>query len=99
MTVTQEADILHEVRVMRELNHKNIAEFIDFSESGEHYYIFLELCPGGDLFNQIIRLSYFSEELSRHVIIQVARAIEYLHEEKGIIHGYEASNPMIGRPC
>ncbi|KAH8894694.1 Pkinase-domain-containing protein [Thozetella sp. PMI_491] len=85
--LNQEADILQEVQVMRELDHENIAKFLGFSESEEHYFVFLELCPGGDLFHQIIRLSYFSEELSRHVIIQVARAIEYLHEERGIIHG------------
>lgn len=72
---------------MRGLDHDNIARFIDFSESEEYYYIVLELCPGGDLFNQIVRLGYFSEELSRHVIVQVARAIEYLHDEKGVVHG------------
>ncbi|KAF1855240.1 hypothetical protein Lal_00045039 [Lupinus albus] len=26
------------------------------------------------------------EELSRHVIVQVAKALEYLHEEKGVVH-------------
>jgi hypothetical protein len=33
---------------------------------------------------QIVKLTYFSEELSRHVILQVAHAIRYLHEEKGV---------------
>lgn len=72
---------------MRLLHHDNVAKFIGFSESERYYYIVLELCTGGDLLNQILRLTYFTEELSRHVVIQVARAIEYLHEGEGIIHG------------
>lgn len=71
---------------MRQLDHPNIVQLIDFSESRQYYHIVLELCPGGELFHQIVRLTYFSEELSRHVIVQVAKALLYLHEEKGVVH-------------
>src|SRR5271163_1620488 len=74
---------------MRQLDHPNVVRLIDFSESRHYYYIVLELCPGGELFHQIVRLTYFSEDLSRHVIAQVARALLYLHEEKGVVHRYE----------
>lgn len=73
---------------MRQLAHKNIIRLLEFSESDQYYYIVLELAPGGELFHQIVRLTYFSEELSRHVIKQVADALYYLHEEKGIVHRY-----------
>lgn len=73
---------------MRQLDHPNIIRLIDFSESKQYYYIVLELAPGGELFHQIVRLTYFSEELSRHVITQVANALEYLHEERGVVHRY-----------
>lgn len=73
---------------MRQLDHPNIIKLIDFSESKPYYYIVLELAPGGELFHQIVRLTYFSEELSRHVIVKVAKALEYLHEDKGVVHRY-----------
>jgi serine/threonine protein kinase len=73
---------------MRQLDHPNIVKLVDFSESRQYYYIILELAPGGELFHQIVRLTYFSEDLSRHVITQVAEALEYLHEEKGVVHRY-----------
>jgi len=76
---------------MRQLDHPNIVKLIDFSESRQYYYIILELCPGGELFHQIVRLTYFSEDLSRHVIVQVAKALEYLHEEAGVVHRYGIS--------
>ena len=71
---------------MRQLDHPNIVSLVDFSESKQYYYIVLELCPGGELFHQIVRLTYFSEELSLHVILQVAEALDYLHEEAGVVH-------------
>ena len=73
---------------MRQLDHPSIVQLIDFSESRQYYYIVLELCPGGELFHQIVRLTYFSEDLSRHVITQVAEALEYLHETAGVVHRY-----------
>ncbi|KAF9546322.1 hypothetical protein EC957_009811 [Mortierella hygrophila] len=82
----QRANILKEVQIMRQLKHEGIVELYEFSESNEHYFLVLELAPGGELFHRIVKLTYFSEDLTRHVIVQVAQAIRYLHEEKGVIH-------------
>jgi len=82
----ERANILKEVQIMRQLDHPNIVKLVDFAESRQYYYIILELAPGGELFHQIVRLTYFSEDLSRHVIVQVAKALEYLHEEMGVVH-------------
>lgn len=79
---------------MQQLDHPNIVRLLDFSESASYYYIVLELCPGGELFHQIVRLTYFSEDLSRHVIVQVAKALLYLHEERGLVHRYAISASM-----
>ncbi|KAI9924745.1 hypothetical protein ASPWEDRAFT_40689 [Aspergillus wentii DTO 134E9] len=86
MNSNQRANILKEVQIMRQIDHPNIVKLVEFSESRQYYYIVLELCPGGELFHQIVRLTYFSEDLSRHVILQVAKAIEYLHETSGVVH-------------
>ena len=86
--VYQRQNILKEVQIMRKIDHPNIVKLVDFSEARQYYYIVLELCPGGELFHQIVRLTYFSEDLSRHVILQVAQALEYLHEEAGVVHRY-----------
>ncbi|KAJ3515149.1 hypothetical protein NM208_g15000 [Fusarium decemcellulare] len=86
MNSMQRSNILKEVQIMRQLDHPNIIKLVEFSESRQYYYIVLELAPGGELFHQIVRLTYFSEELSRHVIVQVAKALEYLHEERGVVH-------------
>lgn len=84
----QRGNILKEVSIMRQLNHPNIVTLHEFLETRDYYFLILELLSGGELFHQIVRLTYFSEDLSRHVILQVAKGIRYLHEEKGVVHRY-----------
>ncbi|PIL36700.1 transporter [Ganoderma sinense ZZ0214-1] len=84
--VTERANILKEVQIMRGINHPSIVKLLMFFESAEHYFLVLELMEGGELFHQIVKLTYFSETLARHVIVQVAHGIRYLHEERGVVH-------------
>ncbi|ODV90767.1 hypothetical protein CANCADRAFT_110668 [Tortispora caseinolytica NRRL Y-17796] len=86
LTRAQRQAILKEVNIMRHIDSPNVIKLKGFKESPDYYYVLLELAPGGELFHQIVRLTYFSEDLSRHVIIQVAHAIRHLHEECGVVH-------------
>lgn len=86
LNASQRGNILKEVQIMRGVNHPSIVKLLSFSESLEHYFLVLELMDGGELFHQIVKLTYFSENLSRHVILQVAQGIRYLHEERGVVH-------------
>ncbi|WFD41786.1 MAPK-activated protein kinase Srk1 [Malassezia psittaci] len=78
--------ILKEVNIMRSLKHSSIVQLLSFTESEDHCFIVLELVNGGELFEQIVKLTYLSEALSRHVILQVAQGIRFMHEECGIVH-------------
>ncbi|CCA69082.1 related to serine/threonine-protein kinase [Serendipita indica DSM 11827] len=73
---TERANILKEVQIMRGIDHPSIVKLISFSESDEHYFF------GAGA----VKLTYFSEPLARHVILQVAHGIRYLHEERGVVH-------------
>ncbi|KZT74429.1 Pkinase-domain-containing protein [Daedalea quercina L-15889] len=84
--VTERANILKEVQIMRGTNHPSIVKLYGFFESPDYYFLILELLEGGELFHQIVKLTYFSENLARHVILQVAQGIRYLHEERGVVH-------------
>lgn len=86
LNAKQRANVLKEVTIMKNLYHSNIVSLISFAESKDFYFLVLELLPGGELFHQIVKLTYFSEDLARHVILQVAEGIRYLHEERGVVH-------------
>ncbi|KAG7663152.1 srk1 [[Candida] subhashii] len=86
MDEKQKHAVLKEVTIMRQLNHPNIVKFIEFIDSSVYYYIVQELAPGGEIFTAVVKYTYFSEDLARWVIVQVAHAIKYLHEQVGIVH-------------
>lgn len=79
-----------EVDIMRVLSHTNIVRLIDSFGSHQYHYIIMELCPGGELYYQIAGLPPLNESLSRHIIVQLASALEYLHETLGIVHRFVA---------
>lgn len=62
-----------------------IVAFIDFQETENYFFIIQELLNGGEIFGEIVRLTYFSEDLCRHVIIQLALAVKHLHS-MGVVH-------------
>lgn len=82
----QRDNVLKEVNLMKQLNHPNIVRLIEFIENENYFYLVQEVVSGGEIFNQIVKYTYFSEDLSRHVIIQVAEALLYMHEQVGIVH-------------
>lgn len=71
---------------MRNIRHPNVVQLIQFTESKENYFLVMELCDGGELFHRIVKMTYFSEPLSRHVITQVAQGVRHLHEVCGVVH-------------
>ncbi|PKI85011.1 MAPK-activated protein kinase Srk1 [Malassezia vespertilionis] len=82
---TERAAILKEVQIMRRLEHPSIVKLLSFTESDEHCFLVMELLDGGELFEQIVKLTYLSEDLARHVIVQVAQGIQFMHRN-GIVH-------------
>ncbi|KAH3664228.1 hypothetical protein OGAPHI_004579 [Ogataea philodendri] len=79
--------VLKEIAIMSRLDNPYIAKLYGHlnSSASKYCFLYLEYIPGGEIFNQIIKYTYFSEDLSRHVIRQVALAVKYLHSN-GIVH-------------
>ncbi|ODV72059.1 Pkinase-domain-containing protein, partial [Cyberlindnera jadinii NRRL Y-1542] len=86
LTKSQMDVVLKEVAIMRRLDHPNVVKMYNYINTETVCFIIMEYVSGGELFNQIVKLTYFSEDLSRHVIIQVVKAIDYLHSEVGVVH-------------
>ncbi|KAJ2064764.1 MAPK-activated protein kinase Srk1 [Coemansia sp. S146] len=79
LTPVQIANIHKEVAIMESLRHPRIIKLIGFCESRDYYYLVMEFAEGGELFDRVLQLTYLGERLTRHVIIQVAEAVQYLH--------------------
>ena len=71
---------------MLSLKHPSIVRLASAFETERKYHIVQELCGGGTLSEEVARLGRLDADQSRNVIIQVARAIEYLHDNRDVVH-------------
>ena len=74
-----------EIDIMRKVSHPNIVNIFDIFEDSKKYYIMMEICEGGELFEAISEQGAFTEEDCAHIMRQVLSAVNYLHS-KNIMH-------------
>ncbi|KAK0140240.1 Serine/threonine-protein kinase 33 [Merluccius polli] len=74
-----------EVNILKHVNHPHIIHLKEVFETPMNMYLVTELCDGGDLKELLQEKTCFTEEESRHIITNLARAIVYLHR-KDIVH-------------
>ncbi|ORX55880.1 Pkinase-domain-containing protein [Piromyces finnis] len=77
--------ILREISILHKLDHKNIIKLYDVFETSKNIVIQTEYAEGGELFERIIELGYYSENMARKTIHELLDAIDYLHS-LNIIH-------------
>lgn len=81
----QKENILREAAIHKRLQNQFIVQFIDFVDTTEYYYLVMELMKGGELFERIEQVEFFTEQDAIMVITQVAKGIKYLHDN-GVVH-------------
>ena len=80
-----EQDILNEINILRTMDHPNVLKIFEFYSDKESYSIVTELCPGGELFQDIIDNGPFNENYTAYVMYQIFSAINYCHS-MNIVH-------------
>lgn len=68
-----------EVEIMKTLKHPNVCKLFETYEEGRFMYIVMELCEGGELFDQIADAGNITEHVAADVIGQVSSALNYAH--------------------
>ena len=79
------SEMLRENEIITKLNHINIVFVYKIIETPEDYYIVMEYCKLGELFDYIVKKKKLSEEESSVFFYQLINGVEYLHS-KGIAH-------------
>jgi serine/threonine-protein kinase len=67
------------------LNHNNIVQAIDVSESGGYHYFVMEYVEGNTVYDELTGAKVYNETEAIAIIRQVAEALLHAHE-RGIIH-------------
>jgi calcium-dependent protein kinase len=74
-----------EINILKNLDHPNIIKVYEFYQSEKYVYIINELCTGGELFDKIVDVKFFSENVACNIMRQLLSAVAYCHEN-GVIH-------------
>ncbi len=77
--------IFREMKIIKQLNHENIVKVYDVFENNEYYFIIMDYCEGGELFDYIVKKERLKEEEAAYFFYQIINALEYIHS-KGIVH-------------
>ena len=73
---------LTEVNILRKVDHPNIVKFYEWCEDDKNYYLVMEYCTGGELFDRIVSFGHFSERVAAHLMKQILSALNYCHKIK-----------------
>ncbi|KAI9702026.1 MAG: hypothetical protein M1836_001370 [Candelina mexicana] len=72
----------NEIKIMKNLKHPNIVQYLDCVDQPEHIYIMMEYVPCGDLAGFMHRVGAMPEYLAKIMSHQVLHALVYLHKQK-----------------
>jgi len=77
--------VKREVLTQKMLDHPNVLKMFEALEDADKLYLVLELAAGGDLFDKIVAMGGFTEDVACHFFNQIIDGLEACHK-KGIIH-------------
>jgi len=87
LSETDDESLKQEVAILGKLKHPNVTRLVDFFEEEQHYYVVLEYLDGGELFDRIVKKTYYSEKEARDLVFTILKAIKYCHDQN-IVHRF-----------
>jgi serine/threonine protein kinase len=95
--VEREETLNNEIEILSAVDHPSIVRMYAIFDTPEHLLIVMELCvlcnrlcllfrmEGGELYEEIIARTVFTEQEAATIVRQLLEALKYLHA-KGIVH-------------
>uniref|UniRef100_A0A915BL55 non-specific serine/threonine protein kinase n=1 Tax=Parascaris univalens TaxID=6257 RepID=A0A915BL55_PARUN len=68
-----------ELEALKTLSHQNICRLYQSIETDEKFFIVMEYCSGGEMFDYIVKKERLEESEARHFFRQLVQAIAYAH--------------------
>ncbi|CAD8181434.1 unnamed protein product [Paramecium pentaurelia] len=85
LIVEEEQRLFAEMNILKNLDHPHIVKLYELYQDQQNYYLITEYLSGGELFDRIKSMTYFSEKKAAEFIRQILLAVVYCHEQK-IVH-------------
>ncbi|OMJ77561.1 hypothetical protein SteCoe_22809 [Stentor coeruleus] len=87
--------VINEVDILKTLDHPNILKIFEYFEDVRYYYIVMEYCPEGDLFDELERVGKFDEDSAAKIMNQIFSSVNYIHNKKIVHRDIKLENILI----
>ena len=74
--------IKREIEILSRLKHPNIIKIHRIHEDDKKFYIIMEFCEKGELFNRIVESKCLTEEEAAIFYYQIINGLEYIHKNQ-----------------
>jgi len=85
-----------EIRILSEIFHPNVLEFVGAAEDDHDFFIITEYVPGGNIRQYLKTKKFMSWDLKIHIAIGVAQGIGYLHSQNILHRDVKSENFLVG---
>ena len=87
-------EILNEINILKKIDHPNIMKIFEFYKTITTYYLILEFCEGGNLYDFVYE-NHLSEFQVIYIMYQIFSAMNYCHKMKILHRDLKPDNILI----
>ena len=95
LPVEDEIALRQEVEILTSLHHPNIVKCIDFFEEDKFFYVVMECLEGGELFDRIVKKTFYNEKEARDLVYILLSAIKFCHDHDVVHRDLKPENLLL----
>ena len=86
-----------EISILKKLNHINVINSHKINEDSDNYYIVMEYCENGELFNYIVDRQKLDEDEASYFFYQLINGLDYIHHKNIVHRDLKPENLLLGK--
>ena len=89
--------INREIEMLKSLNHPNVIKIYKILEDSKTFYIIMEYCQNGELFNRIVQKQHLNENEAAFFYYQLINGLEYIHQNNIVHRDLKPENLLLSK--
>lgn len=87
-----------EVEILQRLEHPNIVHLKQVFDCPQNFYMVMEVCSGGELFDRIVEKEHYTEHEAKECIKAVVTGLKYIHDQHIAHRDLKPENLLYSNP-